>query len=166
MFQKSKWANNDILCLIFHRACSYFSFRIRLSHFCANFSRIWTQLSLHCTFKIIRFVFAIQAKKFTYFTHEYLPFRPTNHSSRTPHRSFASSIYSSDISIPIDCRFILMATILVVPVPENGSSTVPSGGHVKTIGTLTKSSGYGAKWSFRPVYPLERSATHQKSYSL
>lgn len=23
MFQKSKWANNDILCLIFHRACSY-----------------------------------------------------------------------------------------------------------------------------------------------
>ena len=54
------------------------------------------------------------------------------------------------MSIPIDLCLSCAATKLVVPVPTNGSNTIPSGGQVNTIGVLTKSSGNGAKCNFRP----------------
>src|SRR5262249_3840974 len=68
---------------------------------------------------------------------------------RSLHLSSANRRYSLDISIPTDLRPSQNATRFVVPVPANGSNTIPPSGHVARIGIRHKSSGYGAKWSFR-----------------
>ena len=44
--------------------------------------------------------------------------------------------------MPIDFLLCLNATKAVVPLPENGSNTIPSNGQVAKIGILQTSSGY------------------------
>ena len=56
-------------------------------------------------------------------------------------RSRASSIYSSDISIPMLFRPAIFAAYSVVPVPQNGSMTTPPGGQVAKMGMRHRSTG-------------------------
>ena len=44
----------------------------------------------------------------------------------------------------MDLRPFSYATAIVVPVPQKGSKTTPSGGHVVNTGVRHKSAGYGA----------------------
>ena len=65
---------------------------------------------------------------------------PRRHSS-PQHRLVAIAIYSRELSIPTDFRRRFLATSIVVPVPQNGSRTIPSSGQVARIGILQRSSG-------------------------
>ena len=66
------------------------------------------------------------------------------------HLFFAMDIYSFAISMPIDFRLYSIATKQDVPVPTNGSNTIPFFGQVNIIGVRHKSAGYGAKWTVLP----------------
>ena len=65
-------------------------------------------------------------------------------------RSSASLQYSSFNSIPIYCRFNPFATAPVVPLPINGSRTIPCFGHPARIQVSAKRGGNAAKCA--PLY--------------
>ena len=50
------------------------------------------------------------------------------------------------VSIPIYARPISFAVIAVVPLPTNGSKTIPFSGQPALIRTLTNFLGYIARW--------------------
>ena len=49
---------------------------------------------------------------------------------------------------------------MAVPVPQNGSSTTPPGGHVARMGVRQRSGGNGAKCRSRPCVSLRQDVPH------
>ena len=74
--------------------------------------------------------------------------------------SFDVCIYSGLKSIPTPHLPNFNAAETVVPVPLNGSKTIPPSGQVAMIGILKSSSGYTAQWlSVRQVSSVTISHT-------
>jgi hypothetical protein len=65
-----------------------------------------------------------------YFTHD-----------RDSHLFLVSSKYRREMSIPTDLRPRFRAATSVVPVPQNGSSTVPPSGQVASNGRIQDPTG-------------------------
>src|SRR5690348_4794389 len=133
--------NNDFLLFlaIQYAASAYGNIRSALSYFDASSMEIWTD----CLFY---YNFPLRFQTQTYW--HSIKLKYSGHKSLI-HLSSASCKYSFERSMPTDFLSRFCATYIVVPVPQNGSRTIPSGGQVATIGILHKSAGYGAKCSVR-----------------
>ena len=125
-FKKPKRADNDVPLLspIGHRTCSNGDIRLTFAVF-GHFRLSNGHCPCNDASGAGRLLWPLQ-------------FDDRGHSSSRHHGKVR---YSAEISMPIDFRPSAKATTFVVPVPVNGSRTVPPSGQVASIGILHRSSG-------------------------